>query len=155
MCKLALSDLVPDDFPVKVSDYETKNGFSPTYFLLCNLSKDYPDCEFFFAVGSDLIKSIPYWKEGQKLLEEFKFIIIARPNYNYDDLDAIFKNYFVLTVLIGGSSTVIRKKIKQLLENQEKVTEKQITFSLSGLTTKNVVSYMMKNNLYGIPDFEA
>ena len=150
MTRLALADIVSEDFPAKVSDYEIINGYKPTYFLLCDLSKEYPECEFYFAVGSDLIRSIQYWDEGDKLLSEFKFIVIARPNYSYEDLDAIFKSYFIVNVTFGGSSTEIRKKLKEITGKQDVCTKKKYLFSIMGLTSKSVIEYILKNNLYDV-----
>ena len=36
------------------------------------LRDQYPDAEFFFCLGSDLLRSLPAWEFGDKLINEFQ-----------------------------------------------------------------------------------
>ena len=79
MVKMAVEDFFPPHFPIKVNDIEIKNMKSiPTYFLMKDLEKLYPDCTFYFVLGSDLIPTMHVWDEGEKLITEINYIIFQR-----------------------------------------------------------------------------
>lgn len=115
MCELAVCSTFPADFPVHVESIEVDRGAGgealATYDLLCELKAKYPDCEFMFVIGSDLLdpkNNIAGWESknpdydpkkadgdgnpktivtGNKLLSEFDFLVVPRPGF--DDLELI------------------------------------------------------------------
>ena len=79
MVELSIADFFTPDIPIKVDDIEIKNGKTiPTYHLLKKYEKMYPDTNFYFIVGTDLLPSLETWDEGTKLINEMKFIIFQR-----------------------------------------------------------------------------
>ena len=100
--------------------------------------------EIWFVMGTDNLKEVDTWNSPERLLKEYKIIVLEREE---DNLEEIIKNNELLTkykkslIKIEGidkiflSSTMIRDKIK----NGEEV-EKFID--------KRVLEYIKKHNLY-------
>ncbi len=132
MCKIAVEDLFHDEYPVFVNDIEIKNGSSiPTYFLMKQLEKEYPDHEFSFVIGTDLVPSLKSWDLGEKMLEEINFVIYLRPGYEIDltQKNELLPKHFQTidpsrNILGMISSTEVRDRIKKLREAKEE-EEKQ------------------------------
>jgi nicotinate (nicotinamide) nucleotide adenylyltransferase len=143
MLKFILEDLLTEQIPIKIDTTEIDKGeYIPTYFLLKDLEKKYPDKEFVFIIGSDLIEGLYCWDESEKLVNEYKFIIIKRDNYPLNQNVKLFpKNYNVLESINTGSSTDIRGRIK-------KFKGKKACLGIGGLTTYRVIKYIEDNKLY-------
>ena len=143
MLKFILEDLLTEQIPIKIDTTEIEKGeYIPTYFLLKDLEKKYPDKEFVFIIGSDLIEGLYSWDESEKLVNEFKFIIIKRDNYPLNqNVKLLPKNYQVLESINTGSSTDIRGRIKNM-------KGKKACLGIGGLTTYRVIKYIEDNKLY-------
>lgn len=144
MLNLIKEDLIPFNFPLKIDTTELENGkYLPTYHLLKELTVKHPDKEFIICVGTDLVSSLKSWIEGEKLINEYRFILISRENYLLSDLtDVTFpKNYEVLKKIISGSSTQIRNRIQNPIEEK-------LHLAINGLTTPIVIKYIEDNKLY-------
>lgn len=144
MCQLVIEDILPKNLPVKVDNYELENKkYFPTYYLLTELQEKYPDCQFIFILGLDILDDICNWEEYQKLLEEFEFIIETRGDYKVEDAKYLPKKFQVIPFNFPVSSTLIREKIK---ENKNK--SKPLNYGVNGLTSPKVIDYIIKNKLY-------
>lgn len=146
MLNIIRNELISPELPVKISTIEIeKNDYIPTYYFLCELKEKFPDCEFIFCIGSDLIKGLINWDEGEKLMAEFKFIIFYRKSYPLDEKDMIYpKNYELLDTDTSASSTEIRARLA------DKKFRDKIDLGISGLTSKGVIKYIIENKLFGI-----
>lgn len=51
------------------------------------LEEDYPQIEFYFIIGGDLVAGLIKWAFAEKLRKEIKFIIYERPGYKYNEKD--------------------------------------------------------------------
>ena len=91
------------------------------------------------SIGSDLIKGLSKWNNGEKLIRENNFIVIYRESYEIDD-NFLPNNRLVLHSNIFGSSTSIRNRL------QEYNNIKNI--KINGLTSKSIIDYIQKNKLY-------
>merc|ERR1712032_234098 len=134
MLKLILNDLIDSSIPIKISDYEIET------------KRYWPNYEFHFCLGTDLINGVSKWTNGEKLKEEFNFIICNRLNYipiesNYP------KNFRVLEEFIDASSTRIRDRIN---ENLFSNCNNKLNLGINGLTTQSVINYIIKHELYSI-----
>lgn len=79
MCKLA----VGDNPHFEVSDIEIKRkGRTYTYETLEELRKIYPEGEFYFICGADVLKQIRIWKNPEKVFTNCKILVSVR-----DDTD--------------------------------------------------------------------
>jgi len=103
MCQIAVNTSYSSSFPVKVSNIDiggVKALF--TYDLLCELSRQNPEVDFVFVIGSDWLQphfdlkewrsvnknwkegdpiSEKYLRTGTKMLQEFDFLVLKRPGY--------------------------------------------------------------------------
>ena len=83
------------------------------------LEKQYPDKDFFFIGGTDLLSSLPFWDEGKTLLEEIKFLLILRTGYPLKT-ELLPKNYVLIeSTFVGASSSEARKRIKNCDEKKK------------------------------------
>merc|ERR1719183_2136619 len=132
MCQLAVSSCFSHTMPIRVSDLE---AFSPkalaTYDALCQLRAGDPDAEFWFVVGSDWLQpgsDLRQWTSedpvtgeqivtGEKMLNEFDFLVIKRTGYDVEDVKAFGPRmhwmempHDMKVVETNQSSTEIRKR---------------------------------------------
>lgn len=117
------------------------NSVEYTHLLLENLKEEFPFDELYLILGADNIVNFDKWKNYQALLR-YNLIVINRENidvkYYLDKLNK--KDKFIITdelPLINISSTIIRNAIKN--NNLDK---------LDDLIDKNVLKYIVENNLY-------
>ena len=88
MIRLAVEEFYPPGFPVKIDSIEVDNGESiPTVYLFDQLEELYQGTHaFHFIMGSDLIKGLHWWDEGERIINEMKCVIFRRKGYNNDEL---------------------------------------------------------------------
>lgn len=115
---LMMQKLVEEEFPhetnIFVRDDQTKDtDFSFTIDLLDAWRKQYPSHDFWIVIGSDLLSDIPYWKNGDRLLNEVKFIVVERYKEQNEKLQYP-KNYVIMSRSENWkcSSTLLRKFLK-------------------------------------------
>jgi nicotinate-nucleotide adenylyltransferase len=143
MVELIKKDILDECVPIKVSDEEIKRGeYMPTYNLLVHLKELYPEDEFLFCIGADLVSGIKKWDQSEKLIDEFEFIVISRPGYVANPRE-VLKKQRQLETIIDGSSTKIRNRIQEHFENK-------FNLAINGLTTTSVIKYIKENNLYSV-----
>ena len=151
MINLMIKDSLFTDVPIRVEDIEIKaNKYIPTYDLMNLLKEKHQDCIFHFCIGADLLNGIRSWKPyGDKLVEEFDFIVMNRPGYTVEEDLYPPKSRFINTNF-EGSSTTIRQRIKEFRSNTINGISngRKKYFGINGLTTVSVIDYINKNDLY-------
>lgn len=106
------------------------------------LQKEYPDNIICFTLGTDNLKEIPTWSSIEKLVTNFKILVLERDEDNMEDI--INQNEFLLkhkdsfiklkeNIRSNISSTFVREKIRR---------GKSIRY-----LTPDEVYYYIKNNL--------
>ncbi|MDR2928909.1 MAG: nicotinate-nucleotide adenylyltransferase [Cytophagaceae bacterium] len=107
----------------------------PSYTIntLEKLTLEYPHYEFAVIIGSDNLSDLSKWKESEKLICSYRFIVYPRPNYPVKDAELPVNFEIIEAPLLNISSTMIRKSIKD---------GKQLSF----LMPAGVYELMMKNN---------
>ena len=128
-----------------VSDIEMKsNVWMRTYDTLSTLKGIYQENEIRLIIGTDNLKELYWWYEIEKLLQNFKVIVLARDEDNIEEIisnDKIlskYKNSFIksnVSIRTNLSSTYVRDLIKN---------NKQIKY----LLPDEVIEYIYKNKLY-------
>ena len=116
-----------------VSNIENKEEVLGTYYTLSELSN--VDKDIYFVIGADNLAKLSKWKNSEKLINEFKFIVLTREGY---DVDLIlneqffdFKNNFIeFDINIDISSSDYRKTKN------------------SSILLDEVYQYIVENNLY-------
>lgn len=82
MAQKAIQDYFPSQYPVFVNPIEVENGESiPTYTLIKKLEEQYPNMEFYFIIGSDLLPGLVKWDGGQQFIEEVGFVLFERKGH--------------------------------------------------------------------------
>ncbi len=105
-------------------------------------------------MGSDLIKSLHWWDDGERIINEMPMIIFRRKGYNNEELFShtnFPKNDPIIIdeekSLIGViSSTEIRRRV---CENAHLPY-----FGIAGLVSPRVIQYLTQNGLYVKPSSE-
>uniref|UniRef100_A0A7S2FGR6 Cytidyltransferase-like domain-containing protein n=1 Tax=Alexandrium andersonii TaxID=327968 RepID=A0A7S2FGR6_9DINO len=175
MCKIAVNQTFSCAFPVSVSDaecFEAEPLF--TYDLLCKLKDLHPDAAFSFVIGSDWLQpqtDMSSWRSrnwawkpgdpveeqtivtGNKMLQEFDFLVIPRPGYNVQDpadLQRFGPRMRRLTMpedttLIHGnlSSSEIRKRTAM-----DATVRDEGLSAVEGLVPAGVLAYICREGLY-------
>ena len=141
MIKLMCSD----EKKLEVSNIELSYGRQLyTIETLDIFKNEYPEYDIYFIMGTDNLKDLHTWKEPDRILKNYKIIVLERNNDNLEKIieeDELLKNNKEALIVskkikpIKLSSTIVREKIK----NGEDVKE---------FFKKEVLEYIDKNGLY-------
>ncbi|MDN4093358.1 nicotinate-nucleotide adenylyltransferase [Brevibacillus agri] len=106
MVQLAIAD--HESF--RVTDIElARKGPSYTYDTMVLLTQQFPDCQFSFIIGGDMVKILPQWYQFPQLIRMVRFIGLARPGTELER-EACEYVTFVEMPVWDISSTLIREK---------------------------------------------
>jgi nicotinate-nucleotide adenylyltransferase len=97
----------------KVSDIEFKLP-RPSYTIdtLDKLKAAHPHTEFFLILGGDSFQNLSNWKDGHRILKEFKILVYQRKGY--DVIGGIGESVNMIEApVIEISSTMIRSLIRK------------------------------------------
>ncbi len=121
---------------IKVSNVEfSRQRKSYTIDTIKILKEKYPLYQFFWIIGSDIIKSKDYlrWKDWQILSSLVNFWVISRPGFELKKIDSDFT--LVENQISDLSSSEIRERVRCGL-------------SINGLVPIGVKHYIERHNLY-------
>jgi nicotinate (nicotinamide) nucleotide adenylyltransferase len=158
MCHTAVNGSFGTAFPIKVKDYEVVEKQSmPTYDLVTKLEADYPDINFVFVVGSDLLQQdvIRTWEKGEELWNNVSFLGLRRPGFvdeNMMELPPAFRWISSSDKLSGadaGEDVRARMMAGGRFGDYERaaITERDFT-RIEGLMPAGVVAHIIRNELY-------
>jgi len=104
---------IHEDYHLKVSDIEF-NMPKPSYTIdtLIRLDEQFPNYDFSLIIGGDNLESLPRWKNGQTILNNYRLIVYPRPEAKQTE---IIRHQNVLEIdapKLDISATLIRKLIK-------------------------------------------
>jgi nicotinate-nucleotide adenylyltransferase len=136
MCKLAVAgtkDFATDDREIR------RGGASYTIQTVHKLKGEGWD-QVAWLIGSDMLGILPQWHQAQELLREVRFVIMARPgwNFDWDSLPAAYQHLKAQVVevpQIDISATEIRRRVKSRIP-------------IDFLTPPAVVEYIRDRKLY-------
>ncbi len=119
-------------FPdIEISRYEfNKEKYEGTYELLSNFKEI--DKDIYFIIGSDNLNQMPLWLNYDKLIKDFKFIVLKRETDEINLSDKNKNNFIVVDMNNPISSSLIRSDI-----------DKYRTY-----LTKDVYKYIKEHHLY-------
>lgn len=101
---------IKNDDGFSLDDSEVKRGGkSYTYDTIVKLKEEYPDVEFYFIIGADMVEDLKNWYKIDELVQIVQFVAVNRPAYS---LDTSFPVIVVDVPNIDISSSVIRQKVK-------------------------------------------
>lgn len=139
MCKLAFDGMA------EVSDYEIKeNNVSYTINTMRYFKEIYPDDEFYFLMGSDMLFMFEKWKSYKELISLISIVVASREDDESESLEIKkaklefdgAKIYIIKAEPYVVSSSFIRNKIKS--------GEKDFSCYLP----ERVVEYILDKKLY-------
>lgn len=130
---------------LEVSDVELSYGRQLyTIETLDIFKNEYPEYDIYFIMGTDNLKDLHTWKEPERILKNYKIIVLERNENNLEKIieeDKLLRDNKKALIIakkikpIKLSSTIIREKIK----NGEEV---------ESFFKKEVLEYINKNGLY-------
>ena len=105
---------VGDDPRFRVSDIEMHLP-RPSYTIntLTALSEQYLDYQFVFICGMDSLQNLHYWREYQKILDNYELLVFPREGYDGGDLINNPSVTVLKTPILEISSTFIRQCVKE------------------------------------------
>ncbi len=103
---------IEEDPRLKASDVEFKLP-KPSYTIdtLTYLTEKYPEYEFTLILGSDSFQNIHRWKNYERLIRDYHFIIYPRPGFPVDSTSTNVQ--IIKAPLLEISATEIRNKIRE------------------------------------------
>lgn len=124
---------IQDEPSFKLEELEIKRGgVSYTYDTILELRALYPEIEFYFIIGGDMVAYLPKWYRIDELVKLVQFVSVERKGYaKQSDYPLIW----VDILRIDLSSSLIREKIRQ-------------DRSIKYLVTREVEEYIEQEGLY-------
>lgn len=124
---------IQDEPSFKLEELEIKRGgISYTYDTILELRALYPEIEFYFIIGGDMVAYLPKWYRIDELVKLVQFVSVERKGYpKQSDYPLIW----VDVLRIDLSSSLIREKIRQ-------------DRSIKYLVTREVEEYIKQEGLY-------
>ncbi len=71
------------------------------------LTKRYPDNDYYFIIGADMVEYLPQWYKIDELVKLVRFVGTARPNF---EVDTNYPVELVDVPQVGISSSMIQRK---------------------------------------------
>lgn len=140
MLQIMLSDY--HDFEVLTLETE-RIGYTYTVDTLTQLSKIYDNVSFYYIIGSDTLFNLKTWKNFEVVFKLTSFLCIARPGNTIDEIlneIKFLKREYSATIYLSNYSgpEISSTQIREALE----------TNNNSNLLDKNVMEYIIKNNVF-------
>lgn len=129
MLALAVSD--NPHLQIETCEIE-RGGVSYTYDTMADLVAKYPDTEYFFIIGGDMVDYLPKWYRLEELLDLVTIVAIKRPGYGES---SPYPVTWVDVPLNAMSSSIIRNYI---------AAEKSVNYFLP----ESVLNYIQTKELY-------
>ncbi|AZK46761.1 nicotinate-nucleotide adenylyltransferase [Paenibacillus lentus] len=118
-----------------------RGGVSYTVDTIKELRKEYPDLEFYFIIGADMVNYLPKWEGIDALTEMLNFIGLQRPGsfLELDTLPPFIQDAVHLAEmpLVDISSSMIRSRLAA-------------GHSIRYMVPDSVYDYMIRSGLYGL-----
>ncbi|NHC39410.1 nicotinate-nucleotide adenylyltransferase [Bacillus sp. MM2020_1] len=121
-----------DAFRVETMELH-RQGPSYTVDTMKMMNNQYPDHQFFFIIGADMIEYLPKWHKIDELIKLVQFVGVERPSYSSQtDYPVLYVNVPALDV----SSSMIRDRVKN---------GKTVRY----LLPDSVIQFIEEKHLYG------
>ena len=142
LCRLAFVG----EEKIAVSDYEIlSGGTSYTYLTLRHFKEIYPEAEFYFLVGTDMLRNFPYWKNPEEILENCTLAVCARA----EDEGWIGREQADFYSRFGKNFVVLSYEGKDVSSTQIRVLV-GAGLDISPYTAENCAEYIRVNGLYAL-----
>lgn len=122
---------------IKVSDFEAKmKKKNYTFETVNDLVKKYPQHEFSWIIGSDLLEEFFTWENAAQISEQMKILVFPRAGWPVKELP---KNFYTIKSKLLTTTDVASEKIREMVKQG---------LSIKGLVLPKVEEYIFDNNLY-------
>jgi len=160
-------DSLSTDFPNLIyGGVELGNAAPSTVKTLLKINKSFPGYKIYYLCGADKLKSIPKWKDINKVIENMGFIVFEREGYDIDKIindnpyltahkDIIIKLPTSLSIC-SISSTELRNRIYNGLDYSDLVDNGPLSIlkkysdkDFKDITTQDVIDCKIKYCKFG------
>jgi nicotinate-nucleotide adenylyltransferase len=100
----------------RVSDWEIRqNRVVYTYETLAHFRRQDPRASWFFLVGSDSLRDLPKWRQGEALLKQTTFLVFERPDVRWGSIPVRLRRRIkrVPGIPVAYASRDIRNRARQ------------------------------------------
>lgn len=109
------------------------------------IEQKYIKSENYFIMGADNFIKIPEWKENEKMIKNYKYIIFERNNINIEDFiknnDLLQKNQKNINILkVKQNKNVNSTMLRQLIKDKD--------YNIEKFTTPEIIDYIKEKKLY-------
>ena len=126
---------------IEVSDYEFQDEEIHTYDTLEHYKNIYKNSTIYFICGLDNLSYINKWYKAEKLLKNYKFLVIGRNTNNSEEILNNLKEYKEnITITNIELNDISSTKIRDNIYNKD--------FNYKKYLNKEVYEYIIENNLY-------
>lgn len=137
-----VAEAIKDHSSFRTLDIEVKRGgVSYTIDTIEELLETYPDFDFYFIIGADMVNYLPKWDRIEDLAEMITFIGVGRPGSPLDlnTLPSYLHRKVLLAdmPLVDISSSEIREKA-------------ETGHSIRYMVPEPVYEYIIRSGIYGI-----
>ena len=141
MAEIAISTLLDLGYNIEVSSIESQMDDSRTYNVLENIKQVYGlDNEYIIICGDDMFDQIHMWYKGDKILNNYSFIVYSRNHAN--PIKAPNVTPISLPDIADISSSNIRNIIASSSDNTRLIEKLQYVMN------SRVLQYILMFNLY-------
>ncbi len=102
--RLKMCQILTSEFPqesVKVSPLEIEMaGKSYTLATVKELKKRYPDTNFYWLIGSELVETLPKWEKAEGLFKEINFLVFPRTRLSSTEIRKRIEDGLPITGLV-------------------------------------------------------
>ncbi|WP_299811034.1 nicotinate-nucleotide adenylyltransferase [uncultured Shewanella sp.] len=154
--RLAMAELIANEHcGFKVCDIEAKRD-TPSYsaMTLTQLTKIYPQHEFYFIMGMDSFLSFTRWHEWQQLFDLCHLVVCKRPGWQLDDKDPMQniltpRLHDVTTPLSAKSGKIFMVDITQQdISSTEVRQQLMLGIMPTAALPASIQEYIQHNRLY-------
>lgn len=117
-----------------------REGKSYTYDTVVNLKEDFPQREFVFVCGGDMLVFFDKWYRYEELMKLIPFIVFKRTNTNNDEFLSCLEKFSEMGMYI----TVKNEIIPDVSSTEFR------TNNLKSLLPQQVYDYIQGRRLYGV-----
>lgn len=110
-----------------------RSGPSFTVDTMRLLNQRFPNHQFYFIIGADMIEYLPKWHKIDELMELVKFVGVDRPKYS---LETNYPITYVDVPAFEVSSSMIRERVKRGM-------------TVRYLLPDSVIDFIREKQLYG------
>lgn len=143
-----LNIVVKSSGAFRVCDYEIKNSSTGSAYETLNTFRDKffgLPLDFYYIIGSDNTQSMEKWVNWEKLIEEFKFIIMPRPGYCVADW-AKEPQHQILPDNLFDKNDISSSSVRNFIAQKEYAKARRLVYPA-------VSDYIEENKLYrGVED---